>query len=224
MRAPRRRTRLGSVRGFTLVELVVALTILGVLSALLVNGLRVATGAWDTVEQRTTSAHQEHLTLAFLQRQLELAQPMRLFRKADQKEISFVGEPHAVRFVAPLPGHLGAGGMYWFTVELVDSVEGKRLVVSYQLFQREEWESYGAPEKEQLVLIDGLADAEFAYLEPARDEHPARWTTAWEPQEQLPDLIRLRFADQSGAEGQRPDFFVAPKLAAYHPTPDPKRQ
>jgi general secretion pathway protein J len=216
MTMPRCRTRLVSVHGFTLVELVVALSILGVLSLLLVNGLRVATRGWDAVDQRTTSAHQEHLALVFLQRQLELAQPMRLSRKADQKEISFIGEPQAVRFVAPLPGHLGAGGMYWFTIELADSVEGKRLVLSYQLFQREEWERFGSPATEQLVLMDGLKDAEFAYLEPARDEHPARWTTAWEPQEHLPRLIRLRLTDESGTDGPR-QVFVAPKLAAYQP-------
>ena len=116
-----------AARGFTLVELVIALSILGILSLLLVNGLGLATRTWDAVEQRTTEAHQGHLSVIFLQRQIELAQPLRLSRDASAKQITFVGQQHALRFVAPLPGHLGAGGMYWFALGLVDSSGGQAL-------------------------------------------------------------------------------------------------
>jgi general secretion pathway protein J len=211
------RRRLASVRGFTLVELVVALSILGVLSLLLVNGLRLATRTWDAVEQRTTLTHQEHLSLDFLQRQIESAQAMRLFRRSDQKEIGFVGERQRLQFVAPLPGHLGAGGMYWFTVELAEGNNGKRLIVAYQLFQREEWDRFGSPNVEEVVLLEGLKDAQFAYLEPEPAEGSARWTSVWEPQERLPRLIRVRVTDRSGVGGPWQEFFMAPKLAAHQP-------
>ena len=84
-----------AARGFTLVELVIALSILGILSLLLVNGLGLATRTWDAVEQRTTEAHQGHLSVIFLQRQIELAQPLRLSRDASAKQITFVGQQHA---------------------------------------------------------------------------------------------------------------------------------
>lgn len=213
----RNRERTVAARGFTLVELVIALSILGVLSLLLVNGLRLATRTWDAVEQRTTAAHQGHLTLIFLQRQIELAQPLRLSRDAEPKHISFVGQRHALRFVAPLPGHLGAGGMYWFTLGLVDGGAGKRLVLAYRLFQREDWERFGASDVEQAVLMEGLQDLQFEYLEPATAEAPARWISDWEAQDRLPRLIRVQITNISGSSGPWQEFFVAPKLATNQP-------
>ena len=206
-----------AARGFTLVELVIALSILGVLSLLLVNGLRLATRTWDAVEQRTTEAHQGHLSVIFLQRQIELAQPLRLSRDASAKQITFVGQQHALRFVAPLPGHLGAGGMYWFALSLADSSAGKRLVLAYWLFQREDWERFGAADAEQAVLMEGLKNLQFEYLEPATSEAPARWTSDWEPQDRLPRLIRVQITHVSESGGPWHEFLVAPKLAANAP-------
>ena len=204
-------------RGFTLVELMIALSILGVLSVLLVNGLRLATRTWDAVEQRTTEAHERHLTAIFLQRQIELAQPLRLSRDASPKHISFIGQQHALRFVAPLPGHLGAGGMYWFALGLADGDAGQRLVLSYWLFQREDWERFGAADAEQAVLLDGVKNLQFEYLEPATADAPARWVSNWEAADRLPRLIRLRITTVSTNGTPWQEFLVAPKLAANQP-------
>ena len=206
-----------AARGFTLVELVIALSILGMLSLLLVNGLRLATRTWDAVAQRTTEAHQGHLSLIFLQRQIELAQPLRLSRDASAKQITFVGQQHALRFVAPLPGHLGAGGMYWFALSLVDSSAGKRLVLAYWLFQREDWERFGAAVPEQAVLMEDLKNLQFEYLDPATSDAPARWTSDWAPQDRLPRLIRVQITQGSGSGSPWHEFLVAPKLAAHAP-------
>ena len=138
-----------------------------------------------------------HLSVIFLQRQIELAQPLRLSRDASAKHITFVGEQHALRFVAPLPGHLGAGGMYWFALSLADSSAGKRLVLAYWLFQREDWERFGAADAEQAVLMEGLKNLQLEYLEPATSDSPARWTSDWEPQDRLPRLIRVQITHVS---------------------------
>ena len=217
MKSLRHGERAVAARGFTLVELVIALSILGVLSLLLVNGLRLATRTWDAVEQRTTAAHQGHLTVIFLQRQIELAQPLRLSRDASVKHISFVGQHRALRFVAPLPGHLGAGGMYWFTLGLVDGRAGNQLVLSYRLFQREDWERFGAADAEQAVLMEGLRDLQFEYLEPATADAPARWISDWEAPDRLPPLIRVQITNVPGSGGAWQEFLVAPKLAVNQP-------
>jgi general secretion pathway protein J len=213
----RNRKHTAAARGFTLVELVIALSILGVLSLLLVNGLRLATRTWDAVEQRTTDAHQGHLIAIFLQRQIELAQPLRVSRDASPKHISFVGQHHALRFVAPLPGHLGAGGMYWFALGLADGGTSQRLVLSYWLFQREDWERFGAADAEQAVLLEGVKNLQLEYLEPATAEAPARWVSNWEPEDRLPRLIRVQITTVSTSGMPWQEFLVAPKLAANQP-------
>jgi prepilin-type N-terminal cleavage/methylation domain-containing protein len=74
-------------RGFTLLELVVALTLLGVLAAVLADGLSLAARTSRAVQERATRAHEVHVAMHFLARQAERAQTLS-------------GEHNAMRFAA----------------------------------------------------------------------------------------------------------------------------
>jgi general secretion pathway protein J len=153
--------------GFTLVELLIALALTSVLLTLVFNGLRLGSRTADAIEARTRGAQDLHLAALFVRRQLEQAQP-----------VAFEGEPQAMRFVAPLPAHFGAGGLHWFSLRVIDAAGGKDLVLSHELFQGEKWQRFGAGAPQTTVLAHGLQRAEFDYV---RDE-----------KEMLPRLVRLR--------------------------------
>lgn len=199
--------------GFTLLELMIALLLLGVMMTLLFNGLRLGARTWDSVEERTRSAQDLQLAGLFLRRQIEQAQPLAFKDEQGEKRIPFSGERHAMRFVAPLPAHLGAGGMYWFTLGVAEGKDGKRLVLSYELFQREEWERYGAAEPGTAVLTQALNDAEFDYL----GHETTTWASRWDQTDRLPRLIRLRVKFGDGPNGRWLELSVTPKLTASQP-------
>jgi general secretion pathway protein J len=124
--------------------------------------------------------------------------------------LSFSGEPRTLRFVSPLPAHLGAGGMHWFTVSVTEAAEFKRLALSHELFQREEWERFVAPEPSSTLLADGLRDAQFDYFgQDSRGEAPA-WVARWQDKDRLPQLVRLRLL---AADGSIEELLMAPRLA-----------
>jgi hypothetical protein len=82
-----------------------------------------------------------------------------------------------------------------------------------ELFQTQEWERFGAADPETVVLIEGLREADFAYLGRAEpDRPPPQWAPRWERVDQLPLLVRLRFA-RVGA-GAWEELTMAPKAAA----------
>ncbi len=201
--------------GFTFLELVVALLILSIMMTLLFNGLRLGVRTWDSVAERTNALHESHLAQLFIKRQLEQAQSIAFAEEDGERRISFFGERYAIRFVSPLPAHIGHGGMYWFTIDVAEGKPARQLMLTYELFQTEDWERYRSVEPEKVILIDGLENAEFAYLAHAEPERQPRWTTRWARKDQLPHLVRLRLRFETAGTSRWQELLVAPKLATY---------
>lgn len=219
-----------SSNGFTLVEFLIALVILGMMMTLVFNGLTLGLKSWDIITERAHISRELHLAQIFIKRQLELAQPLRLSAKGGDKRIGFEGNMHTIKFVTPIPAHIGRGGMYWFTLQVSDEPQSsnlavlhrniRRLNLSYELFQNEKWDRFGEEEADKLVLIDDLEEAEFAYLgaagNPAQLESE-QWQQQWSYPDRLPHLIRLRFKLSGTGSRYWRELLVAPKLAMIIP-------
>ena len=78
--------------GFTLLELVVAITLMGVVLVLLYSGLRLGLNGWDGGEARAEATNRLRLVEEFLRRQL--AQSMTVYQANDRQErvIVFAGQ------------------------------------------------------------------------------------------------------------------------------------
>jgi len=91
------------VTGFTLVELVVALSLVTVMMTLLFSGLRLGARVWDTVEQRTVVLHDNQLTARFIVRELEQARALTFAPRKGDERLAFLGNAQAVYFVGRRP-------------------------------------------------------------------------------------------------------------------------
>ena len=98
-----RMTRTGD-RGFTLVELIIALAIAGALLVVAFGGMRVATAAWQKGEDRA-EAHQHVRGVALtLARTLRTAYPyVAAAGNAPDAELLFHGEAHRLELVSQTP-------------------------------------------------------------------------------------------------------------------------
>ncbi|MGD8929548.1 MAG: prepilin-type N-terminal cleavage/methylation domain-containing protein, partial [Lysobacterales bacterium] len=100
-----------AARGFTLVEILLALTLLSMLMALAYGGLRAATRAADKGQTVLQDSGRIRMAHQFVHKQLNQMLPLVFAENDDQTERTvFVGEPQRIRFVAPMPGYLGFGG------------------------------------------------------------------------------------------------------------------
>ncbi len=172
--------------GFTLLELIVAITLMGLVLVVLYSGLRLGLNSWDGGEQRAEATNRLRLTQEFLRRQL--TQSLAAYHTNDQQQrvVTFTGQADQIEFIAPMLAQLGQGGLYRVRIEAADG----RLWIRWRPYLPTDPE---AGEQRETVLLEGVSQVEWAYfgVEPDQPESSAQWRTDWSNAEQRPRLVRL---------------------------------
>jgi general secretion pathway protein J len=197
-----------SQRGFTLLELLIAVTLLGLLTTMLAAGFRLGTRHMERQSIRLERASQIPAVQGFLRARLAEAQAF-VDEASPRKSIVFDGRPDGLDFVGVAPEGLTIGGLQLYSVNLVRR-EGGQLRVLWQVFAvLETGTGQGAHET---VLLDGVSRLSFHYYGIVPPGSRPSWHRAWQEMEYLPSLIRLEAVFQDGE--RMPDLTVAIRLSS----------
>ena len=176
--------------GFTLVELLLALTLMSMLLALAYGGLRAATRAADRGQTVLEDSSRIRMAHQFVRRQLNQVAPLAFAQNDDGTERTvFQGAEDRIRFVAPMPGYLGFGGPQVQELALVRGNDHLELVLSNALLQG--FEEERLYERPPIVLLEDIESARFSFLGRDENDELAGWVTAWEEPGLLPESIAL---------------------------------
>jgi general secretion pathway protein J len=199
--------------GFTLLELLIAITLLGFILALLFSGFRLASRSWDAVDARLERTTQEEMARAVARRLLLQMQPIR-WKKAQDQPIAFVGEPNRIVFIAPLSGQAGVSGLRVIEIAASSGSQGVKPSATLVLKQaplRHDAENFVntlSGTKEHL-LLDDLSTIQFGFFGPAKKDDPPQWQSTWTNPSELPRLVRIRLGS---ADPGWTDLLVAPAI------------
>lgn len=176
--------------GFTLVELLIAVALLGALTAVAYGALRLGGTTWRrTAAQRQLEADRE-ATIAMFRRAVTEAYPAFASRDPGDRRIWFDGETNALRVLAPLPAALEAGVMAREGFYANAAAGHHALVMSWVLDLP--GASGAALPEHVTALTETVTGLRFDYFgSPKEDEAPA-WHDTWRGQDHLPTLVRLR--------------------------------
>jgi general secretion pathway protein J len=198
--------------GFTLVELLVAMTLLAFLSIALFGGLRFGARSWEAVVDSSAERDRIASTQTFLRDrlgQLTLPGPAGLGNFDADGRLD--GGPERLEFIAPWLSALSLGGLYRFTLWHEDTGNG-RLMLRWQPAEADPdaLEELGDLAGER-VLLDGVSEFSLSYYGAADEDAEPEWFDQWENPGAPPRLVRvdLAFAD---ARRVWPVFVVAPKF------------
>jgi general secretion pathway protein J len=165
-------------RGFTLLELVLALSILAAMLAIVFGGLRVGIRAWQSGDQRTEALQQARSLNALLAQSLGGTTPYVGMPPAGaQPEVLFQGEPDRIGFVTvsppyPLPAPIA------FTAVMFSIDEGARpgFAVREKALPNEEPFELSEP----IVVDPSLVAVRFRYQRQADGAWEEQWDGATE--------------------------------------------
>lgn len=178
------------VAGFTLIEVMLAISLVALIMALAYGGFRSSIRATASGEQLIEETNRLRITHQFVRTQL--SQALSLVIEEDEGEgqmIRFEGETQRVRFVAPMPGYLGFGGPYVQQLSLERAADGFDLVFNFALLNG--YEPGDLDNDDGVVLLQGLASGGFFFLGPDEEDQSPVWSDFWESVGELPDAVGL---------------------------------
>jgi general secretion pathway protein J len=193
-------------------ELLVAITLLGLLLASLFGGLRLGARVWETGEERLDRTARLQVIQEFLRQRL-----MRTYPVLDDLESGrpvFEGDSSRLRLVAALPRHLGTG-FHEMVLEMVDgeAAPGHDLMLRWRDFEPgvDEQERTEGP-FQQRVLVPAIDDLRLAYFGSMGPDEPAQWYSEWRDQADLPWLILIGITFAEEDPRRWPDLIVRPMI------------
>jgi general secretion pathway protein J len=201
-----------AMQGFTLLELLISLALLGLISALLYGSLSLSANSWDRGEAKVEQVADMRLTEEMLRQTLSAQHPLRFHKVIDQP-LYFAGATDSLAFAAALPGRAG-GGMFYFRIAITPAGDRSQLTLARVI------PDYGAialpdfQNADSSVLAEDIAEVKFGYFgrDPdANDASDPTWRDRWDDPQILPQLIRI---DVKPAKSQQwPTMIVEPRLA-----------
>jgi general secretion pathway protein J len=202
-------------RGFTLVELMVALALFAILSGILFGSLRLAGRSADAGEEKAQASSGMRLASDYLREQLTSQHPQRM-RKMLEFPILFGGTAEELRYAATLPGRVGVGGMWYYKL-LLSKVPGKEqtaLVLERVMPDLDALSMPSFNDAERSVLADDIKSLKIAYLgrdRGASQDQAPTWRNTWEDTQLLPILVQIEVIPRHGEPW--PPIVVAPRAA-----------
>ncbi|GBC60191.1 hypothetical protein DENIS_1142 [Desulfonema ishimotonii] len=204
-------------RGFTLLELLISLTILGVIMVIVFGAFRVGVRAWEKGEKDLDTQQRYRSVLELMQRQLASAfipdqkngGGQRFGFKGDGKSLEFLSR------VSLVPGN--SFGLVYVRYRVTINDAGQEALSFYEknvVLLSDDFEPDAVAEDDFYELIPGMEAFEIEYLKvmPPTDEgseDAEAWAFSWEPENETgyPLAVRLRY--QAAAESP-PVCVIAP--------------
>jgi general secretion pathway protein J len=203
--------------GFTLIEMLVSLTLLALVLALLPGTLRLGRRAWDSAETIHAGSGLS-AALALIEQRLAEAKPYLAQTAAGPSLPVFSGTGERIEFIAPFAGGPLGEGLYRIAISsegAADEEERQQLVL--RLYDP----AGGAGQNARLerVIVEDLASGAFRYFGAPVQGSERSWRREWTGATQLPELVELSLVSRRTAVGALSPLRVALKLRPQPPLP-----
>jgi general secretion pathway protein J len=197
-----------SEAGFTLLELLIAMTLLGFLSVLMFTGLRFGKRAWETAEDATGLSNKVRTFQYSLREDIARAYPLLEVVDATHANIAFDGAADRLSFLVPGMDGISSGEMARVTIDARHTKSGSEIEVS------------AAPElaasdatRTRTIELPGVTALEFAYLGADKPTDALTWRDSWSGRTKFPALVRVSARSAHG-DAVWPELIMKPRIAA----------
>jgi prepilin-type N-terminal cleavage/methylation domain-containing protein len=180
--------RAGDERGFTLLELMISISLLAIMLGMAYTAFSTAMGAVPRGEEAADRSARLRMGTSLLTRQVHSMVNYPSFTEDGEVYPYFEGDAVSFKFITAAPQLNGGEGLGWVSYW----TDGKTMWMAERAIFSVQSISGEAPDPTgQTVLLEGLKGARFQYLR--LDGGDSEWTDAWNPIEEqsLPGAIRI---------------------------------
>ncbi|MEN8265156.1 MAG: prepilin-type N-terminal cleavage/methylation domain-containing protein [Nitrospirota bacterium] len=171
--------KLNSEAGFTLLEMIAAMTILSIVTVIIAYGFYLGIDAWKRGEKETDWTQKMRVLSGLFHQQIKSAYPYEI-NIDDEKAVIFKGTSDSIMFVTALTD-ASVGGFKWVRY----SFQNGTLMYNEGILPDKELDENSGG-KEQIVDTD-LEKVEFSYYSSDEQE----WEESWDFGEFLPGAVKI---------------------------------
>jgi general secretion pathway protein J len=184
-------------RGFTLLELMIALTIVAVIVVIIFGALRIGIRAWEKGEKDIDSRQRQRIVLDLIKRQLASTSVGEVWG-SDQQLVSLKGDSKSIDFVSHIPMTPGNrfGLVYVKYAVRREKESNNEHLTFYEKNVALLNTKIGAAnpgEGDFSELIPGMKSIVFEYLKDRPGEEASMWQKSWDPavDKGIPRAVRV---------------------------------
>lgn len=193
--------------GFTFLELMVALALLGMLSLVLFGSLRFGTRVWEHAEGTMAAEASIRTVQFFLRRDIERTYPLVEEKNGIDRALTFVGKKDRIIFMA---APLANTGMLE-RITIYTEGTGHETILA-RTTQPELAVTSHKPTK--TILLHHIKTIVFSYYGRSVERNNDVWQSTWENRSTLPKLIQISIAFSDDTKKSWPLFIVAPRISS----------
>jgi general secretion pathway protein J len=172
-------------RGFTLLELLISLTIVSVIVVVIFGALRIGSRAWEKGEKDLDSRQRQRIVLDLIKRQLASICAGEVWGR-DQQVVSLKGDNKSLEFVSQIP--MASGNQFGlvfvkYVVKREKEDDRERLIFyekNVALLDKKIGANY-PDDGDFSELLPGMKSIGFEYLKDRPGEEAALWQKSWNP-------------------------------------------
>lgn len=207
--------------GFTLIEVVVSLTLLGFILVIIFGTFRLGLSAWDRGETLKEEYQKIRIISQLLTRQIKSMVPYpSKTQKAEGDYLAFEGKAQSIRFVSALTAKSHRlEGLVDVTYQYQeDDLKGGRLILYEKRALTRDFLADEPKEENAIPLLEGISKILFEYYQeedPSKNQSEA-WLDAWDGKEKkaLPKGLRITVGFKDPQKEESPLVLVIP-IAAF---------
>jgi general secretion pathway protein J len=166
--------------GFTLIEIILAMTIMSIVTLIVGSVFRLGINAWEKGEAETEETQKLRILSGLISQQVKSAYPYRMMYE-DESSVIFEGDENSMIFVTTLT-EASYAGFKWVRYMYDDGV------LYYKEGMLPDKELHDKIEGDEEVFDPEIGEVTFSYFD-AREEE---WLDSWEFGEGFPDAVRIK--------------------------------
>jgi general secretion pathway protein J len=177
-------------KGFTLIEVLIGMTLLSLMVVLLFSSLTIGAKSWEQGEKKIADVNEIAVVQQFFNHYLAHSVPQwNDFDPEKDRIFSFQGKKQSLQFVAAFPASAERAGLQLFNLELVKKNKNSFISIAvtpfFPLTENEEFF------EDEISLVENVAHFELAYFGLNDETGESGWQNEWLNKEQQPQLVKI---------------------------------
>jgi general secretion pathway protein J len=196
-----------STTGFTLIEVIVTLTVLGFILLIILGAFRLSLSAWERGESTKEEYQKVRIITQLISQHIKSIVPYKIkSQKAEADYLAFEGKEHSLKFVSTLSMNAKRPeGFVYAHYEFKEGgkEEGRLILYEHRVLNKDFFEEE-SKEESGVPLMEGISNVRFEYYqeEDLTKNREEGWVEEWNAKEEkvLPRALKLTITCPSEQE------------------------